>query len=61
MLDEHVALTCPTGLLDISQVQFGVMSSEISNHFYCTEKAIWADPANNKTQPFTHCTDLIDN
>jgi hypothetical protein len=54
---DSIDISCPVGRIDIDNVLFGVMSDEIENHFFCTEKAIWADPGTLST--YTNCTSHI--
>ena len=54
-------LTCEVGRLDIDNIDFGVMSEEITEPFFCEESAIWnSEQYKNKTNTITHCTDHID-
>lgn len=52
-----VIMSCATGRIDTDNTIFGVMSSELDNHYYCTEASIMTDPS---YQGSTNCTSHVD-
>jgi hypothetical protein len=58
VLVSRFVLKCDVVRLDMHNIKFGVMSSEIAEPFYCEEEAIW-NSADNAGKNFTHCTDHI--
>jgi len=43
-----VNLHCGVGRLDIENIKYGVMSTEIKDPFFCREDAIWGNGINPK-------------
>lgn len=50
-------MSCATGRIDTDNTIFGVMSSELDNHYYCTEPSQLTDPSYKGS---TNCTAHLD-